>query len=386
MNRRRFLTDSAGLALAPAAAQAQTAAQRPHRRRGDRLRRNGPQRPHRFPETAGSRNPRGLRCVRTAAEQARQLAGGRAEMYSDFRRVLERKDIDAVVIATPGSLACADGGDGVRGGQGRLRRKADLAQRSRGPADGGGGAPHQSRGAGRDPAALGLALPARRQSGTGWAHRRVQFAQCWNHNYSPDRRGMGFPAETAPPAGLDWDLWLGPAPKVGYTPARRNFRVFYDYAGGELTNWCVHLLDVVHWALRTRCAAYRDVFGRQVVLRRLPRLRRYAGGGLGISGQPAGPILHAGAQQLRPQRASGQQELRQLRDHDAGHKGTIFIDRAGYEITPQMVSHSEPVSAGSREAYDDLIGFGNYYTSDGGGARVRLDAACRRTCAISWRR
>ncbi|MDE3168397.1 MAG: hypothetical protein KGN36_21525, partial [Acidobacteriota bacterium] len=40
------------------------------------------------------------------------------------------------------------------------------------------------------------------------------------------------------------------------------------------------------------------------------------------------------------------------------------IDRAGYAITPQMTAHSEAVSAGSREAYDDLIGFGNYFTGD----------------------
>ena len=61
---------------------------------------------------------------RPAADQARQLTGGRAEVFSDFRRVLERKDIDAVVIATPDHWHALMAVDGLRGRQGRLRRKA----------------------------------------------------------------------------------------------------------------------------------------------------------------------------------------------------------------------------------------------------------------------
>ncbi len=77
----------------------------------------------------------------------------------------------------------------------------------------------------------------------------VLFAQCWNHNYAGSPKGMGHPPDADPPRNLDWDMWLGPAPKVPYNSARRNFRVFWDDAGGELTDWCVHLIDIVHWAL-----------------------------------------------------------------------------------------------------------------------------------------
>ena len=53
------------------------------------------------------------------------------------------------------------------------------------------------------------------------------------------------------PKGLDWDLWLGPAPKVPYSPQRfGGFMGWHDYArGGQLTNWGVHLMDVVHWGI-----------------------------------------------------------------------------------------------------------------------------------------
>ncbi len=74
--------------------------------------------------------------------------------------------------------------------------------------------------------------------------------------------GIGDPADTDPPAGLDWDMWLGPAPKRPFNPNRwgvhpeltgRNkpfpyFRYFWDYAGGMMTDWGVHLLDIMHWA------------------------------------------------------------------------------------------------------------------------------------------
>jgi predicted dehydrogenase len=63
--------------------------------------------------------------------------------------------------------------------------------------------------------------------------------------------GIGNPTETDPPQGLDWEAWLGPAPKVKYNKNRTfyRFRWFYDYSGGQLTNFGVHYLDNIHWAL-----------------------------------------------------------------------------------------------------------------------------------------
>jgi predicted dehydrogenase len=51
--------------------------------------------------------------------------------------------------------------------------------------------------------------------------------------------------------GLDWDLWLGPAPYVPFSKQRFfGFMGWHDYArGGQLTNWGVHLMDVLHWGI-----------------------------------------------------------------------------------------------------------------------------------------
>jgi len=54
-----------------------------------------------------------------------------------------------------------------------------------------------------------------------------------------------------PPADLDYDMWLGPAPWEPYTPARlhKNWRHLLDYGGGLLTDWVGHHLDIAHWGL-----------------------------------------------------------------------------------------------------------------------------------------
>ena len=76
---------------------------------------------------------------------------------------------------------------------------------------------------------------------------------------------MGHPTPTPPPAWLDYDMWLGPAPKHAYQPNRChvNWRWFFDYGGGMMTDWGVHMIDIVLLAMRedpTHVAASGGVF------------------------------------------------------------------------------------------------------------------------------
>lgn len=76
------------------------------------------------------------------------------------------------------------------------------------------------------------------------------MVHCWNmDNETPD--GIGNPPDGDPLPGLDWEMWLGPPPKRRYNPNRclYNFRWFWDYAGGKVADWGVHLLDIALWAM-----------------------------------------------------------------------------------------------------------------------------------------
>jgi predicted dehydrogenase len=84
----------------------------------------------------------------------------------------------------------------------------------------------------------------------------VTFCRAWQAgNAKPE--GFGNPADTTPPPDLDWEMWLGPAPKVPFNPNRwgvgvttfPTFRYFWDYAGGAMTDWGIHLIDPMHQAL-----------------------------------------------------------------------------------------------------------------------------------------
>ena len=77
----------------------------------------------------------------------------------------------------------------------------------------------------------------------------IVFVQCnFFRNLMP---GFGNPPDQDPPAGMDWDMMLGPAPSHRYNPNRAiyHFRWFWDYSGGQMTNLGHHSLDVVHWCL-----------------------------------------------------------------------------------------------------------------------------------------
>src|SRR6266853_2407749 len=82
---------------------------------------------------------------------------------------------------------------------------------------------------------------------------KITFVRTWNYGHDQEI-GYGTPPDADPPSTLDWDMWLGPAPKVPYNANRwgvekatfPTFRYFWDYAGGAMTDWGVHLIDPLH--------------------------------------------------------------------------------------------------------------------------------------------
>ena len=195
-------------------------------------------------------------------------------LEKDFRRALDDKSIDAVVIGTPDHwhaipaiMACQAGkhvyvekpcSHNVREGQAMIAaaRKHDRAMQ----------VGIQSR-SGRH---FAEAMEYIRTGALG----KVVFARAWEtaRQSAVPRQ----PDEAAGPDGVDYDMWLGPAPKRPFNPARfhANWRWFFDYGTGDLGNDGVHRLDYARRGLEAALAAQ----GRQ--LPEWPRAVSAAGGKL----------------------------------------------------------------------------------------------------------
>jgi predicted dehydrogenase len=181
---------------------------------------------------------------------ANAKAGGSAKLFKDYRELLALKDVDAAVIATPDHWhalqfvdACRAGKDvyvekpvSLTIGEGRVMcRVAEETNRVT-----------QVGFHRRSTPYIREAVEAIRNGAIG----RVTVAQSFFHrNETPMGIGPATPAK--PPAGLDWDLWLGPAPQVPYADNKvlYKFRWFPNYSGGQITNMGAHYLDVIQWAL-----------------------------------------------------------------------------------------------------------------------------------------
>ena len=184
---------------------------------------------------------------RRRREVARQRAGGKAAMCHDFRRLLDRQDIDAVVVASPDHWhalhtlhACQAAKDvyvekplsvTVRAGRvvaDAARRYARVVQM---------GTQWRSYRTGR------LWAQYVRNGGCG----RVREVRCW-HPRNPTCGPGGF---REPPAGLDWDLWLGPLPRRPYHPrmCHGNFRWLMNSGGGNIRDRGTHIIGMVAWAM-----------------------------------------------------------------------------------------------------------------------------------------
>jgi predicted dehydrogenase len=184
-----------------------------------------------------------------AAEAAGKLTvEGRAPAkYSDFRRVLERPDIHAIVNATPDhwhtliNIAAAKAGKDVYSEKPLTLtieegwRVIEAVRKH--------GIVLQTGTQQRSSQRFRLACELVRNGRIGSLRR----AEVW---LPAGLREGPFKAAPVPP-GLDWDFWLGQAPRADYVPQRCHtyFRYWYEYSGGTMTDWGAHHLDIVSWAV-----------------------------------------------------------------------------------------------------------------------------------------
>jgi predicted dehydrogenase len=253
--------------------------------------------------------------------------GKAPETVRDFRRVIDRKDVDLLLVCTPDHwhalptvYGCQAGKDvyvekplGRTIGEGRAMLEA-MRQNKR---------VVQMGTQGRSSQHYAEAVEFIQSGQLG----KVRLVRAWA--YLDWVGGIGNPPDSAPPEGVDYDLWLGPAPLRPFNPNRFhfNFRWFWDYAGGLMTDWGVHLLNVCLWAMGPEaplkvmsCGGKRVVDDNtetpdtQFTVYDFPSYtliwEHQMQGGLGPNGRPHGMYFN-------------------------GSHGAVLIDDTGWEIIPE---------------------------------------------------
>lgn len=175
-------------------------------------------------------------------------AGQKAEIVGDYRKILDRKDIDAVVVSTPDHwhapitiAACQAGKDvycekplTLSIAEGRLMVNAAREHKRM----------VQTGSQQRSGKEFRQACELVRNGAIGKVHTVLVGIP------KPNHPGMPIP-DSDPPSNLDYNRWLGPAPQRPYNKNRvhYNFRFFRDYSGGQMTNFGAHHLDIAQWGL-----------------------------------------------------------------------------------------------------------------------------------------
>ncbi len=177
--------------------------------------------------------------------------GSRAELYTDFRHILDRNDIDAITCATPDhwhaliAIMAFRAGKDVYGEKPLTYTLAEgqtllkYLQRNKSVFQ------------------LGTQIHAGEnfhrvaeiiQSGR---LGKIHTVRLWKTGGSP---GLGFPPNQTPPDTLNWDMWLGPAPYEEYTPVRchGSYRYFLDYSGGVFADFWCHIADVMFMSIHPK--------------------------------------------------------------------------------------------------------------------------------------
>jgi predicted dehydrogenase len=254
--------------------------------------------------------------------------GIKVKAYSDYRKLLEDKDIDAVIIGTPDHWHCLQMTDALAAGKdvyvekpcgnSIVEIKAMVAAQERTKRVVQVGQWQRSQQHFKDAVAfvhsgkLGQVRLVKAWAYMGWMHSIPK---------QPDGN---------PPAGVDYKTWLGPAETRPFNPNRFhfNFRWYWDYAGGLMTDWGVHLLDYALLGMKAEN----------------PTSVMAAGGKFAYPDDAAETpdtlttVYKFDTFNIQWEHATGIDGGPYGRDHGIafiGNNGTLVLDRGGWEVIPE---------------------------------------------------
>jgi predicted dehydrogenase len=263
----------------------------------------------------------------------KQAGGEKVRAYSDFRKLLENKDVDAVIIATQAHwhvplliAACQAGKDvycekplGNSIGEGRFAIQAakkydrvvqiGTQQRSQ---------EHYQK-----------AVEIVRSGRMG----EISEVKVWDYeNWDP---GRGSPVDCDPPKELDWDLYVGPAPMRPYNP-NCYYNYGYDWfrlsgAGHQLA-WGVHHFDIVNWAMDVQAPVAATAIGGNFAFQ---DNREWPNTFSGLLEYGPGPVSKNGFVLQYTMRLGCRRERRSHAKCFFGTKASMLVDRSRYSIVAE---------------------------------------------------
>jgi myo-inositol 2-dehydrogenase / D-chiro-inositol 1-dehydrogenase len=181
------------------------------------------------------------------AENAQNKLNSKAELYEDYRRVLDRKDVDAVLVVTPDHWHTKIAIDAMRAGKDLYLEKPMTLTVDEGK---------QLRKVVKETGRV-MQIGSQQRSDERFRTacelvRNGRLGKIQEVTVGIVAGRPGGPFENKPvPTGLNWEMWLGQAPLVEFCPERCHytFRFWFEYSGGQMTNWGAHHMDIAHWGL-----------------------------------------------------------------------------------------------------------------------------------------
>jgi predicted dehydrogenase len=267
-------------------------------------------------------------------EKGIAMAEGRARSFKDFRQLLDQKDIDSVIVATPDHwhalitiAACEAGKDiycekplslaVVEG-----RKMVEAARQHKRVV--------QTGSQQRSGSHYGQAVKLIQDGGIGEVHRINAGMQ---RNIVPGLKPTEMAAGLSP--ALDWDMWLGPAPQRPFDPFRciYNFRWFWDYSGGQMTNWGAHHLDIARWICGAEAPTEISGFGGRYALTdggETPDVQQ-------VTYQFGKVVVNWTSSEIN----AGKPFTLDIH----GSKGTLTLLRGGFQVSPEMLGSGKEKTA-----------------------------------------
>ncbi len=281
-------------------------------------------------------------CYDVHLKQALEKTAGKAKTYTDYRQLLDSKDVDAVLIATPDHWHARMAIDAVQAGKDVYVEKPLTYTIEEGHAI------IKAVRAGNRVFQVGLQqrsgthyLEAKRDIVDAGKLGKITLVRTWWHGNAYHLRKPNF---TAKPPGLDWKAFLGPL-KYREFDAHQfyNWRAYLDFGGGQITDLFTHWIDVVHW---------------------------YMGEDLPIAATAAGGVYHYKDGRTAPDTINIQLEYpsnwtatfeatlvpgaRGAAIEFLGTEGRLQIDRTGYTYQQQTPRRATPIEPLVRQAASSL--------------------------------